>query len=83
LKEKGGQQERPVGREKGGKGGGFQGKKVKAEKVGSKETRGSCARKTRVAEQNRGRIKKTEAWIPTLPKEQPDMNAREARIRAN
>jgi hypothetical protein len=30
------------------------GKKVKAEKNGFMETPGSCARKTRVAEQNRG-----------------------------
>jgi hypothetical protein len=76
LKEKG-QQERQVGREKGGKGGGFLGKRVQAEKVGSKETIQSCAWKTRVAEQNRGSTKKTEAWI--LPKEQPDTKAREAR----
>ena len=76
MKEEG-QQERLVGQEKGGKGGGFQGKKVKAEKVGSKETRGSCARKTRVAEQNRGRTENTEAWISALPEEQPDTKVRE------
>jgi hypothetical protein len=39
LKEEG-QQERPFGQEKGGKGEGFLGKRVQAEKVGSKETRG-------------------------------------------
>jgi hypothetical protein len=48
--------------EKGGKGGGIQEEKVQ----------------TRVAEQNRGRTQAEifEAWIPTLPKEQPDTKAR-------
>jgi hypothetical protein len=41
--------------------------------------KGSCARKTGVAELNRGWTEKTGAWIPTLPKEQPDTKAREAR----
>jgi hypothetical protein len=34
------QQERLVGQDKGGEGGGFEGKKVQAEKVGSKEIKG-------------------------------------------
>jgi len=31
------------------------------------------------AAQNQGQTKKAKAWIPTLPKEQPDTKAREAR----
>lgn len=54
------------------------GKSYKAEKVGCKETTGSCARKS-AAEQNRGSAEKTETWIPTLPKEQPHTKARETR----
>ena len=52
------------------------GERIKAEKAGSKETLGSYARKTKVADQNRGPIENFEAWIPTLPKEQKNNQTR-------
>ena len=66
MKEKG-QQERLVGWSKGGKGGGFNGKRFRRKKLDPEKPK------------EVGRAKQTEAWIPTLPKEQPDTKAREAR----
>ena len=58
---------------------GILGKKRFIQKKLDRNTTGSSARKTRAAEQNRGSTERTEAWIPTLSKEQPDTKAREAR----
>jgi hypothetical protein len=66
LKEEG-QQERLVGQEKGGEGQAFKGKRFRRKKLDPEKPK------------EVGRAKQTEAWIPTLPKEQPDTKAREAR----
>ena len=56
-----------VGLEKGGERGCFQGKMFRRKKLDPEKPK------------EVGRAKQTEAWIPTLPKEQPDTKAREAR----
>ena len=56
---------------------GLVGRKKEARGVGSKEKPQGAARgRLRAAEQNKGATEKTEAWIPKLPKEQPDTKAR-------
>ena len=66
-------------REKEARGEAFKGNRFRRKKLNPKISQGSCARKTGVAELNRGWNERTEAWIPTIPKEQPDTKAREAR----